>query len=316
MRILITGGFGFIGGRVAKFMQSLGHEIVLGTRSTGKRADWLPSAEIVITTWTDTVVLETICKNVDVVIHTAGMNAIDCESDPVAALHFNGFATARLAQAAAIAGVKRFIYLSTAHVYAAPLVGEIHEGVPVRNTHPYATSHLAGEKAVLDVGERHSMSTLVLRLSNAFGEPVHEETNCWMLLVQDLCRQAVTNGEMKLHTAGFQQRDFIPMTEVCMALNKLLEDVGSTVPYDVVNLGAGASIKVRKMAEIIKLTCKSSLGFDPRLIMPELKIHEVAEQLTYSCDRLQQLHISVNPDPSNEINKLLQFCHHRLKLKN
>ena len=68
MRILITGGFGFIGGRVAKFMQSVGHEIILGTRSPGKRADWLPSAEIVITPWMDSVVLETICKNVDLII--------------------------------------------------------------------------------------------------------------------------------------------------------------------------------------------------------------------------------------------------------
>ena len=61
----------------------------------------------------------TACLDVDVVVHAAGMNAKDCLADPVAA-HFNGVATARFAAAASKAGVEKFIYLSTIHVYASP----------------------------------------------------------------------------------------------------------------------------------------------------------------------------------------------------
>ena len=308
MRILITGGLGYIGGRLAHHLQSGGHEIILGTRTPDKVPIWLPGAEVVKTVWTDDAALESICRTVDAIVHASGMNALDCAADPVSALEINGLGTARLVRAAAMVGIKRFIYLSTAHVYGAPLAGDIHEGSCPRNMHPYATSHLAGEAAVLNAGHQRRMSTLVLRLSNAFGAPVDEAANCWMLLVNDLCRQAVTSGELKLQTSGSQQRDFIPVTEVCKVINNLLVDTGVPAPFDVLNLGAGVSMSVRQMAERIKLQCKSSLGFEPKLVCPEPQMHELAERLAYRIDRLRQLHISVNPDPGNEINELLQFC--------
>src|SRR3546814_17036700 len=93
------------------------------------------------------------------------MNAQNCAANPVEALEFNGVATARLVQAAARVGIRRFIYLSTAHVYCAPLTGTITEDTCPRNLHPYATSHLAGENAVLSAVQAGEISGMVLRLS-------------------------------------------------------------------------------------------------------------------------------------------------------
>ena len=106
-------------------------------------------------------------------------------------MDFNGVATKRLVEAASRAGVKKFIYLSTAHVYASPLVGTITEQTLPNNSHPYASSHLAGESAVLNADERGVIQGVVMRLSNAYGAPMHKGVNCWMLVVNDLCRQAV-----------------------------------------------------------------------------------------------------------------------------
>jgi UDP-glucose 4-epimerase len=144
MRILVIGGFGFVGGRVAKHLHRAGYSIVLGTRQAYSSPEWLRQAEVVQLHWHDAAALERSCRGVDVVIHAAGMNAQDCAADPVSALEFNGLATARLLAAAIRAGVQRFIYLSTAHVYASPLVGTITENTCPRNLHPYATSHLGG----------------------------------------------------------------------------------------------------------------------------------------------------------------------------
>ncbi len=309
MRILITGGFGFVGGRLAQYLQSVGHEIVLGSRAIEKAPDWLSGVEIVNTVWVDDSVLQAICTPMDVVIHAAGMNAMDCAADPVAALGFNGLASARLAQAAAKVGIKRFIYFSTAHVYAAPLAGNIHEDICPINRHPYATSHLAGENAVLEAGARHGMNALVLRLSNVFGRPVHASVNCWMLLVNDLCRQAVTTRELKLKTSGSQQRDFIPMSEVCKVVSLLVTEEKKVVPFNVFNLGVGASVSVLQMAERIRSQCQRSLGFEPTLVFPEPTTHKAAERLSYRIDRLQRLQISVNSDPDTELDELLRFCH-------
>ena len=158
MRILITGGFGFVGGRLAVHLAQAGHQIVLGSRNASSPPIWLPQAEVVQIVWEDDRTLEHCCDGVDGVIQAAGMNEQDCAAGPVAALDFNGVATARLIEAASRAGVKKFIYLSTAHIYASPLVGTITEETFPRNLHPYATSHLAGEHAVLSASSRGDTS--------------------------------------------------------------------------------------------------------------------------------------------------------------
>ena len=158
MRILIAGGFGFVGGRLAEHFLQAGHQIVLGSRNESNPPDWLPQAEVAQIKWNDDCDLESSCEGVDVIIHAAGMNVQDCAADPATALDFNGVATANLVEAASRAGVKKFIYLSTAHIYASLLVSTITEETLPRNLHPYATSHLAGEHAVLSASSRGDTS--------------------------------------------------------------------------------------------------------------------------------------------------------------
>ncbi len=307
MRILITGGHGFVGGRLGQHFHQVGHQIILGSRALTGRPDWLPHAEVAQIDWHDSRALEQICGGVDVVIQAAGMNAQDCAADPVAALEFNGLATARLLGAASRAGVKRFIYLSTAHVYASPLVGRITEDTCPRNLHPYATSHLAGENAVLSISQRGQIEGIVLRLSNAFGAPLHKDVNCWMLLVNDLCMQAVQNGKIVLRSSGLQQRDFIAMTEVCRVVEHLsCRDFDAPVP-NVFNLGAGKSQSVLEMAQLIQRRCRRVLGFEPELQRPEMGADERHERLEYRTDRLAKMDINVSLDNNNEIDSLLAY---------
>ena len=120
MRVLIAGGFGFAGGRLANYMHRAGYQVILGSRKASEPPDWLPRAEVARLDWNSVDALEAACSGADVVIQAAGMNAQDCAADPVAALMVNGVATARLMEAAGRAAVKRFVYLSTAHVYGSP----------------------------------------------------------------------------------------------------------------------------------------------------------------------------------------------------
>lgn len=309
MRILITGGFGFVGGRLAVHLAQAGHHIVLGSRNTNKSPVWLPQAKVAQMTWGDNAALEHCCNGVDVVIHAAGMNAQECAADPVAALAFNGLATARLVAASSRAGVQRFIYLSTAHVYASPLVGTITEETCPRNLHPYATSHLAGEQAVLGATQRGQMQGIVLRLSNAFGVPTHKLVNCWMLLVNDLCKQAVQTGKMVLQTNGLQQRDFIDLTEVCRVVAYLAMGHGTLVQPAIFNVGSGVSESVLAMAQIIQQRCVRVLGFEPVLQRLEGWSDNSYPMLIYRADNLALLGMKVtNNNRMDEIDKLLSFC--------
>jgi UDP-glucose 4-epimerase len=308
MRILITGGFGFVGGRLAVHLAQAGHQIILGSRHSIASPDWLPQAEVLQIPWNDERLLEHTCNGIDVIIHAAGMNAQDCTADPVSALAFNGVATARLAAAASRVGVQRFIYLSTAHVYASPLVGTISEATCPRNLHSYATSHLAGELAVLRSSQSAVMHGIVLRLSNAYGAPMHKDVNCWMLLVNDLCRQAVQTHKLVLQSSGLQHRDFISLNEVCCMVEQII-DLVEIKQVNVFNVGKGLSQSVLEMAQSIQLCCTEVLGFQPELQYRQSGEGETAPTLTYRSDYLASLGIqSKRLDNKLEINKLLLFC--------
>ena len=309
MRILITGGFGFLGGRLAVYLAKVGHQVVLGSRNKVGPPEWLQQAEVVQTEWHDTDVLEYCCRGVDQVIHAAGMNAEDCAADPVAALEFNGLATARLATVAEKVGIKRFIYLSTAHVYASPLEGTITEATCPRNLHPYATSHLAGEHAVLQVARHKGMEEFVLRLSNSFGVPTHKNVKCWMLLVNNLCKQAVQTGKMELMSNGLQHLNITPLRDVCVFFEQFVEKRYGTIPSGVYNLGAQESRTVLEMAKLVQGRCYLVLGYKPPLIIPEIKADKSIVDLVYRCDKLGEIGMGYRVvEYITEIDDLLRFC--------
>jgi UDP-glucose 4-epimerase len=308
VRILITGGLGFIGGRLAQHLQQKGHQVILGSRKATVAPLWLPYAEVALVEWDDGLALERICCGVDVVIQAAGMSAQDCAADPVAALEFNGVGTARLHAAASRVGVSRFIYLSTAHVYASPLVGVISEATCPRNLHPYATSHLAGENVVLSANQRGQIEGIVLRLSNAFGAPAHKDVNCWMLLVNDLCRQALQTNKMVLLSNGSQLRDFISMEQVCSVIEKLSSRDADTLPANILNVGSGVSQSVLEMARLIQHRCKLFLGIEPELSYQGKGPNKKHEVLEFHPTRLEKMGIVVAHDNDVEIDRLLAFC--------
>jgi UDP-glucose 4-epimerase len=279
VRILITGGFGFIGGRLGKYLSEQGFEIILGSRKNLNPPEWLPSATTARTTWGSESELAKICTDVDVVIHAAGMNAQDCIENPKLALEFNGLATARLVNAAIESRVKVFIYISTVHVYAGRLVGNIDENTLPVNSHPYATSHIAGEKAVLKLTNLDSMQTMVLRISNAFGYPTHPDTDCWGLLINDLCKQVVQTKKLELKSSGIQLRNFITMTDLCKSIYQFLLLSQKTALPKIINVGSNQSNSVYEMAELVQTRCAKVLKFTPEIKIDNELLNPHLQQL-------------------------------------
>lgn len=309
MRVLVTGGFGYVGGRLAQYLVSQkGDEIFLGARQAQSSPSWLPQTQVVQTRWDSSAELENICTGMDAVVHTAGMNSHECTVNPVAALEFNGVVTSRLLQAAVRQGVKRFVYLSTGHVYGSPLVGVITEETCPINLHPYATSHRAGEDVVRAASQRGEIEGVVIRISNAFGTPSHKEVNCWMLLVNDLCQQAVTTGNMVLHSSGLQRRDFVPMADVCRAIDHLLRLSLQDMSHVVFNVSGMWSPTVWEVACLVQQQCEMVLAFQPPLARVSPQIGDGSPELEYRMDALCQTGFKLSTDRTTEIDQLLEFC--------
>ncbi len=313
-KVLITGGCGYLGGRLAQYLASQeGYEILLGSRRQTQPPSWLPQAKVVETQWDSPQSLQEVCSGVDCIVHLAGMNAQDCVADPAAAMEVNAVATAHLVQAAIRQKVRRFICMSTVHVYGSPLTGVITEETKPTPVHPYALSHQAGEDAVLASHQSGEIEGIVIRLSNAYGAPADKGANCWMLLVNDLCRQAVISERLVLRSAGLQKRDFIPLHDVVRAIQHLIElsidKFGSTL----FNLGGEAPYRIIDLAEVTAVRCEAVLGFRPEIERPEPAPDESSPELNYQIYKLKETGFSLNGNIENEIDAILKFCHKKFK---
>jgi len=315
MRVLITGGMGFIGGRLSQYLSEAGLSVIIGSRSLIQSLPWLPSGVVKQINWSNDDEIQRACQGVDVVVHAAGMNVRQCAVEPIRALEFNGLATARLVDAAVKAEVKQFIYLSTAHVYSSTLSGLINEETCPLNLHPYATSHLAGEKAVLYASERHGLNGLVIRLSNSFGVPAHPDVDCWTTIVNELCKQAVTQQMLVLHGNCMQQRDFISISEVVKVINQFIK-YGENSQFDfeshLVNLGSGRSMTLLELTRLIQARCKILLNFMPEI---ECKINKPSPLLKYQSNHFNSTNNLINDDPIPEIDQLLLYCNEQFKVQ-
>lgn len=288
MKVLLTGAFGYLGGRISQeFVLQKEIHLVLASTQHREVPSWAKSAEFKVIEWDNIESLENACFGVDVIIHTAGMSAPDSSKSPKEALQVNGLNTCALIQSAIRQGVKRFIYLSTAHVYASPLDGYIDENTCPKNLHPYATSHKAGEEILRYYSGRGEIEGVVLRISNSFGRPAYSDSNCWDLFVNDLCVQAFQSRKMTIRTDFNQRRDFVPISRVISVIRYFLEEDSTSLGDGIFNVGNGMSLSLKEMAEFIstRFELLRNEKIDIEYVTNSNKVYE----LCYSCEKLNQL---------------------------
>jgi UDP-glucose 4-epimerase len=309
LKIFITGGNGYLGSRLALYLKNQGHEIIIGVRNSIEVLTWNVGMEILVLDWENLVLIEKKLKDVEVIFHTAGVNASNAQSNPEYALYLNGLKTLELVNIAKKSGVSSFYYFSTAHIYGNPLEGKLTEKSCPKNYHPYATSNIAGENAVLTANQPGVFNGIVLRISNTFGVPVHDKVDCWSLLVNDLCRQAVKERKLVLKTDGKQFRDFISIGNFCFIINSLLQKSKLNIYPPVFNVGSGITFTVYEMAEKIQRRCNSIFGFKPEIIVKSNVGEEINPQkLEFKLNNLRKLNINFEENYNEEIDDLLHYC--------
>lgn len=304
--ILVTGGLGYLGGRIAAHLAGSGHTVTATSRRAATRSPaWLPHMRVLDPDWDDAQALSGACAGVDCIVHLAAMNEVYSARDPVGALRANGVASLQLLQAAQAAGVKRFIYFSTAHVYGSPLVGRITETTLARPQHPYAITHRVTEDFVLGAHDTGRIEGVVLRLSNGFGAPMSADVDRWTLLVNDLCRQAVTSGEMKLQSAGTQLRDFITLEDVARGVGHLVALERASLSDGLFNLG-DRSASILEMAQRVANRAQILLGREVPIHRPEAGAP--GAPLDYVSDKIRGTGFSPASRFDEEIDATLQLC--------
>lgn len=309
-RILITGAFGYLGGRLAAHLMEQGSDdLLLAVRPARTANHQVPGrgARIVPLDLSANPGDEGIPAGVDTVIHLASVNEIVAAQDPEQAFRVNVLGTRSLVDRAVAAGVSRLLYVSTAHVYGSPLSGRITEATPPRATHPYAYTKLIGENFVLEAHRKKQLTGVVIRLGNAMGSPVDPRIDRMRLICNDLCRLAVTTGEVALRSSGADLRNFIPIADVLRAIVHLLGKPRDDLADGLFNLGQEEAIPLGEIARLIVARAEK-MGIQTRLSFGKPKPGETPVPFTYPQDKIAATGFRPQHTLSEEIDATLQFC--------
>jgi UDP-glucose 4-epimerase len=308
VKILIAGGFGFIGGQLGAYLNHRNYNVTLGSRKLTSNLEYSSKANAIRLDWNNKSDLKHKLANFDVVIHAAGLNAENCLKDPDLALNVNGYATSNLVDAALKSRVKLFIYISTAHVYSDPLIGNFDERSNLLNTHPYATSHVYGENSVLNAGKQGSLKSIVLRISNVIGCPINRTASGWNLLISDLCKQSVMNKKMIISSSKNEIRNFLTMTDLSRVIDSIMDLQGTNTYPNLVNLGGKSSHSILDMALMVQKRCSSKFNFAPKIEIANKNLESSLGQLDYNSIHKSLFEKYLLDNKTNEIDRLLHFC--------
>ena len=306
--VLITGGLGCLGGRLSKYLVNAGYQVVIGSsRKNAKLPNELENCSLVYTDFDDVDTLADICRKVDCVIHLATVNAQQSQHDLQLAVKVNGIGTHNLIQASVRSKVEYFLYFSTAHIYGSPLTGGIDESILPKPSHPYAITHRLAEDFLLESIDSKNIKGSVVRLSNSIGLPLIKEANCWMLFINDTCKQAVVDRRIIIHSNPNSERDFIPMNAVCEITKYFLFN-HVTADYPIFNVGSGVSHTLLQIAEMIANRCEELFGFCPKIVFSENNIVQNLK-LEYKVNKLTtEMGYTTNNNLESSVDEVLRFC--------
>ncbi|HJQ28267.1 MAG TPA: UDP-glucose 4-epimerase GalE [Rubrobacter sp.] len=259
MKVLVTGGAGYIGSVVASQLIEAGHEtVVLDDLSKGHREAVPEGARLVNGSLLDMdFVRETLSEGFDGVLHFAALSLVgESVEQPERYYRNNVCGTLNLLESMREAGTGRLVFSSTAAVYGEPEEVPIKETAPALPTNPYGSSKLAVDRLIGAVSEARGLAATSLRYFNVagargrFGEDHHPETH----LIPLVLKAAANNTSVKIFGTdyptpdGTAVRDYIHVEDLGRAHLLALEAAGSG-EHRVYNLGNGAGFSVREVVE-------------------------------------------------------------------
>jgi len=317
-RVLITGGLGYVGGRVvSRLLASPDRfDVCIAThRPLDQAPDWAASLNLVQADVSDSESLEAALEGTETVIHLAAVNEIVSANHPGLALRVNGEGTFRLLQACKAASVQRFMYFSTFHVYGPSAPQTIIEDTPTRPVHPYAFTHRLAEDYVNWFRHTGDLETVVLRLSNGYGYPMDASVDRWSLVFNDLCYQAVANGEIVLRSPGTQHRDFIALSDAASAVEHLLELASGGWDDGLFNLGGECSLSILQVAQKVAEEFSRTYSREIRVSAAEPDGLVSDKPVFFSIDKLKATGFQPGGEMAGELNGTFVVCEQKLNLQ-
>lgn len=262
MKVLITGGAGFIGSNLARYfnMRDASCEIrIIDDLSNGRRENLDGvRAEFTEASILDMGALRTITEGVDAVIHLAALGSVPRSiADPRRTHEVNITGTLNVLEASREFGVEHVIVASSSSVYGANPSLPKSEFDWTRPVSPYAVSKLATESYAIAYNYSFGLKTLAFRFFNVFG-PYQPADHVYAAVIPRFLDAALHDRPLIVHGDGLQSRDFTYVDTVCSAIFKVVQS--KLTVDDPINLAFGTSMSlidvIAKIETLIGSTVK------------------------------------------------------------
>ena len=248
MRVLVTGGSGFIGSHVVDKLRARGHEpVIYDLRpSPWHRGGGSPVVDTVLGSITDREALERALHSCDAVAHLAAVADVnDVHAEPEDAERVNARGTVTVLEAARRAGVKRIVYASTIWVYSDCREEAVDEDTLLpAPSHLYTSTKLAGELYCKAYQELYGIDYTILRFGIPYGPRAREAA-----VIPAFVGKALRGEPLTLAGDGSQSRRFVYVEDLADGVALGLADVGANRIY---NLASEENVTIKQIAENVR----------------------------------------------------------------
>ncbi len=249
MRILITGGAGFIGSLVGRAYLDRGdHVVIVDSLVTGTASQVPVGATFIEQDIRDPDLVRTVTEHgpFDVVSHHAALKDVrKALVDPRADADVNILGMINILRAAADGGVGRLVFASSAAVYGDATIFPTPEGVECVPISPYGISKMTGELYGRYFAFNRNLPVIALRYGTVYGTFTPEASEAGVITI--FTRRLLSGDVPVIYGDGLQTRDFVNVEDIVRA-NILVGDAPMESPWAVYNVSTGVETSVRDLA--------------------------------------------------------------------
>lgn len=253
MKVLVTGGAGFIGSHIVDLCIEAGYEVcIIDNLSTGKKENIHPLAHFYHNNINEPEVKQIIsAEKPDFIIHQAAQSSVTVSlTNPIGDAQSNIIGTINILEAARLNGISKIIYASSAAVYGEPQYLGIDEEHPISTLSPYGISKYVPEMYIQTYQRLYGLNYTILRYGNVFGErqDPHGEGG----VISIFTDKALRGEKLTIFGDGEQTRDFVYVKDVAKA-NLLALTAGENY---ILNVGTNQQTSLNQLIE----ECHSIVG--------------------------------------------------------
>ena len=246
-KVLITGGAGFIGSNLCKFLLKKKFDItVFDNLSSGRLSNIPKKIKFVKIDIRDKKLLKKNFKNFRYVVHLAAMPILQQAIDnPKECIDINLIGTQNILEFC-LKKNSKLIFASTCAVYPLDLKIKANENSSGKLINPYSISKFASENLIGFYAKQKKLKSVILRFFNVYGRNQNPNSQ-YSAVVAKFIKNSKRNLNLELYNNGEQKRDFINVDDICKAIFRSFNHKN----FDVFNVGTGHAVKIKDLAKII-----------------------------------------------------------------